>query len=388
MKIAFNKKVLIFFLAFLGLLFFAGMTRAQESNEQKLQRLSQEIAQYEKEVSRLQSQANTLNNQIAQYDAQIRLTTLKITQVEEKISILGGRIDQLEVSLTSLTDAFSSRAVETYKMARLGDAFLLLISAPDLNGAVSRFHYLQKIQEADRDLLIRLQEAQTSYVIEKETQEELSRQLTEQKALLASQKSAKSELLRVTRNDEKRYQELLAQARSELEAIQAILAGKGTETQVGHVDEGARIASIIQGASCNSSGTHVHFIVSSNGVTQNPFGYLRSGISFENCSGGYCGSPDGDSFSPSGSWNWPINPSVKFNQGYGVTWSVRNTWVGSIYGFHNGIDVNGSSSEVKAVRAGTLYRGSYAGSAGCSLRYVRVDHDENDLDTFYLHVNY
>ena len=74
-------------LLFLGLLFFAGMTRAQESNEQKLQRLSQEIAQYEKEVSRLQSQANTLNNQIAQYDAQIRLTTLKITQVEEGYEI-------------------------------------------------------------------------------------------------------------------------------------------------------------------------------------------------------------------------------------------------------------------------------------------------------------
>jgi murein DD-endopeptidase MepM/ murein hydrolase activator NlpD len=62
--------------------------------------------------------------------------------------------------------------------------------------------------------------------------------------------------------------------------------------------------------------------------------------------------------------------------------------VGRIYGFHNGIDIIGPSPEIKAVRAGTLFRGSYVGSAGCSLRYVRVDHDENDLDTFYLHVNY
>ena len=381
-------KLIILALALFGAFLFGKGALAQESTEQKLQRLSQEIGQYEKEIVRLQTQANTLNNQIAQYDAQIRLTTLKITQVEEKILILGGRIDQLEVSLTALTDAFSNRAVETYKMARLGDAFLMLVAAPDLNGAVSRFHYLQKIQEADRDLLIRLQEAQTSYVIEKESQEDLQRQLTEEKAKLASQKSAKAELLRVTRNDEKKYQELLAQARSELEAIQAILAGKGTESQVGHVNEGERIASVIQGASCNSSGTHTHFIVSSNGVTQNPFSYLRSGVSYENCSGPYCGSPDGDPFNPGGSWNWPMNPSIKFNQGYGVTWAVRNTWAGSIYSFHNGLDFNGASSEVKAVRAGTLYRGSYIGGSGCSLRYVRVDHDENELDTFYLHVNY
>ena len=386
MKIGIIKLAIIIF-AFFGIFLYANVSLAQESTDQKLQRLSQEIAQYEKEVARLQTQANTLSNQISQYNAQIRLTTLKITQVEEKIVLLGGRIDQLEISLTSLTNAFTNRAVETYKMARLGDVLLLLVTASDLNGAVSRFHYLRKIQDADRELLVRLQEAQTSYVIEKESQEDLQIQLRDEKAKLDSQKAAKAELLKVTKNDEKRYQELLSQARSELEAIQAILAGKGSESQVGHVGEGERIASVIQGASCNSSGTHVHFIVSQAGVTHNPFSYLNS-VSYDNCSGPYCGSPDGDPFNPSGGWNWPINPSIKFNQGYGVTWAVRNTWLGSIYGFHNGIDVSGTSSEVKAVKAGTLFRGSYIGSGACTLRYVRVDHDENDLETFYLHINY
>ena len=45
-----------------------------------------------------------------------------------------------------------------------------------------------------------------------------------------------------------------------------------------------------------------------------------------------------------------------------------------------------SSSEVKAVKGGTLYRGSYG--VGCQLRYVRVAHDDSDLETYYLHVNY
>ena len=368
--------------------FISRVSFAQESPDQKLQRLNSEIEQYQSQVTKLKAQANTLANQIAQYDAQIKLTTLKITQVEEKIVLLGGRIDQLEVSLTALTNAFTNRAKETYVMARMGDPVLLLVSAQDLSGAVSRFHYLKRIQEADRDLLFRLQTTQSSYVEEKDDQETLKLELEAQKTNLANQKAAKDNLLKLTKNDEKRYQSLLAAARSELEAIQAIIAGKGQETQIGSVGQGQRIASIIQGASCNSSGQHLHFIVSQGGAVQNPFNYLKSGIAFNNCSGGSCGSSDGDPFNPSGSWDWPIVPTIDFSQGYGVTWAVRNTWVGSIYGFHNGIDIDSPSSEVRAVRSGVLYRGSYVGSAGCALRYVRVDHDENEFETFYLHINY
>lgn len=387
------KKVFVFLIllafgTFLlrGFSFTGGVVKAETESE-KLERLSREIQQYESEISKLKSQASTLSNQIAQYDAQIRLTTLKITQTEEKILLLGGRIDQLETSLQALTRAFTSRVVQTYKMSRLNEPYVLVMSAPDLEVAVSSFHYLQKIQESDRDLLVRLEKAQISYEEEKVDQEELQKELEDQKVVLGAQKSAKANLLEQTRNDEKRYQSLLASARSEFEAIQAIIAGKGTEEEVGKVGQGQRIASIIQGASCNSSGEHLHFIVSANGNTQNPFSHLR-GVDFENCSGSSCGSADGDPFNPSGSWDWPINPRVRFSQGYGSTWAVRNTWVGNIYSFHNGIDINSDSAEVKAVRAGTLYRGSYSGSSGCRLRYVRVDHDEGDLDTFYLHVNY
>src|SRR3972149_10947310 len=167
------------------------VSHAQESPDQKLQRLNSEIEQYQSQVTKLKAQANTLANQIAQYDAQIKLTTLKITQVEEKIALLGGRIDQLEFSLTALTNAFTVRAKETYVMARMGDPVLLLVSAQDLSDAVSRFHYLKRIQEADRDLLFRLQKAQTTYVEEKDDQETLKQELEAQKVNLANQKAAK-----------------------------------------------------------------------------------------------------------------------------------------------------------------------------------------------------
>ncbi len=240
-----------------------------------------------------------------------------------------------------------------------------------------------------------MQNAKISYQTQKETkiikQKEvalLKDRLVIQQKDLGSQQASKKELLTITANDEKKYQSLISQARAELEAIDAIIRGSGKETQIGDVNSGDSIAKIIQGASCNSSGAHLHFIVSKSGSVQNPFNYLKS-IDHENCSGSSCGSGNGDPFNPSGSWDWPISAKVIFSQGYGSTWGVRNTWVGNIYSFHNGIDINTQTSDsVRAVQSGTLYRGAYTGSNGCALKYVRVDHKDSDLETFYLHINY
>jgi len=381
-----KKSFLIVLLLFLPFLFL-GYPVSAESDSAKLERLAREIEEYTQKIKELQVKASTLSNQIAQFDAQIRLTELKISQTEEQILLLGGRIDQIEVSLSDLEEAFNTRAVESYKISRINNAAYLLFSTEDVNKTLAKTYYLQKIQEADNNLLEKLKNAKEVYKEQKGDLEELQEVLGVQKEELDSQKTAKNNLLSLTRNDEKKYQSLLSQARAEFEAIQAIIAGKGDESEIGHVNAGERIASIIQGPSCNSSGSHLHFIVARGGNTENPFNYLKP-IDHQNCSGpGEC-SP-GDPFNPSGSWDWPINAPVKFSQGYGSTWAVQNTWVGRIYQFHNGIDINNEgNSEVKAVRSGTLYRGSYTGANGCRLRYVRVKHDENDIETYYLHINY
>src|SRR3990167_5715088 len=194
------KKVLIFVILLFAFSFGVSAKTVEE--------LQSEIQQYEAELTKLSSQARTLSNQIAQFDAQIKLTTLKINQTEEKILLLGGRIDQLEESLQSLNNAFGERAVETYKMSRFENNFFYILTAPGVDDVVSRYHYLQKIQEADRNLLTRLQNAQDTYIGEKEDQEELETELEKQKQNLVGQKAAKNRLLETTRNDEKRYQQL------------------------------------------------------------------------------------------------------------------------------------------------------------------------------------
>lgn len=206
------------------LLIKPGGVFAQCSSESECNDL---IKKYSDQITQLQGQASTLKNQIAQFDTQIKLTTLKITQTEDKIALLGQRIDQLEVSLDSLTTAFSSRAVETYKLSRFENNLFFILSAVDVTDAASRFHYLQKIQEEDRSLLLKLQEAQTLYKDEKKSQEELQKELEKQQADLNSQKAAKNNLLKATQNNEAKYQSLLAQAKAQLSAFKSFVSRQG-----------------------------------------------------------------------------------------------------------------------------------------------------------------
>lgn len=361
---------------------------SSQDNGDKARELAEKIAQYEKQIKDLQAKSTSLTNQIAQFDAQIKLTELKITQTEDQISLLSGRIDLLSDSVDDLSKAFNSRVVETYKLYRVSDTPWTFLLSGKVSDAMASYNYLKRIQAADQSLLGRLTKANDMYKSQKGDLTALQKVLGAQKADLDGQKNGKAQLLLVTKNDEKKYQSLLSSARAEYEAIQAIIAGKGDETEVGHVGQGDKIASIIQGASCNSSAAHLHFIVARNASTENPFSHLKSGIASQNCSGpGEC-SP-GDPFNPSGSWDWPIAATIRFSQGYGRTWAVANTWVGKIYQQHNGIDINSTSSpDVRSVKAGKLFRGSYTGSGSCRLRYVRVDHDDSDYDTYYLHINY
>lgn len=341
----------------------------------------------------LASALSYLNTQIKLTQAKIATTTTQLDKLNVEIADLSTRIESIDYSLTDLTKLFISRVRESYMRRNTYDAEFIAQSS-GLSGILRGIEYTKKIRDHDRTILISLEKSRLDASAQKETKElkqkeiaTLKLKLDSEKKALNSQIASKNNLLAETKNSEAKYQSLLSQALAELEAINDIIAGKGSETEVGTVAAGQRIASIIQGESCNSSAAHLHFIVSQNGTTHNPFSYL-SGIDHDNCSGSSCESGDGDAFNPSGSWPWPTSPRIKFTQGYGNTWAVRNTWVGRIYSFHNGIDFNSSASEVRAVATGTLYRGSYSGHNRCNLRYVRVDHLDSDLDTFYLHITY
>jgi murein DD-endopeptidase MepM/ murein hydrolase activator NlpD len=217
----------------------------------------------------------------------------------------------------------------------------------------------------------------------KQTEVEKKRKtLEQQRTGLTKQRSEQQFLLQETKNNEAEYRRELEKTMAELGAIQSIIAGQGAESKAGEVNQGDRIASVIVGSSTCSTGSHLHFEVVKDGMHRDPAGYLK-GISPQ-----WNNSPDG-AFGFGGDWEWPLDNPAKINQGYGMTYYAR---VKRSYGGepHTGIDMISKDSgnyAVKAVKSGTLYRGSIKCGGG-QLRYVKVDHKDDGFTTYYLHVNY
>ena len=347
-----------------------------------------------KKVISYKTELVKINTSIAITTARIFATIKEIENLEKEIASLISKIGRLDISLDQLSEILAKRIAETYKKGKI-DFLSLFLSSKNFSDFVSSYKYLKVTQLHDRSLMVQMETARTNFADQKTLKEEKQKELDAAKKkneslklILAQQKKEKESLLKEGEKRIKDIQQLINQAIAEQVAIKGILAGQGKESKVGDVSDGQRIASLIQGSSCNSSGTHLHFMVIQDNNAQNPFNYLKSGIDYKNCSGSSCDGSDGDPFNPSGSWNWPINPQITLNQGYGKTWAVDHTWVGRVYQFHDGIDIIGSSSEVKAVKSGELFRGVYSGSSGCILQYVSVHHTEGNFNTYYLHVNY
>ena len=357
-------------------------TNAQLKTQQQIDEFDNQcVKPLRPQINSLSQQILYLTNQVYLTSVQIQQTEQKIISTEKEIDVLGTRIEGLDQSLDYISKLLLNKIVQGYKQREVS-LFSMLFDSENADDLLAKIKYVKTTRDNNQRLLIQVQETKSNFEEQKTLREEKKQeldnlivQLGNQKADLDNQKIAQQRLLTETQNNEQIYQGLLSKARAELVAIQGIIAGAGTETQLREVKKGDVIASMISGASCNSSGTHLHFIIQEGSSVQNPFNYLKD-VDHSDYTGG-------DPWNPSGSWDWPISPRIEFNQGYGETWAVRNTWVGNIYRFHNGIDVFGSSYNVYSVADGTLYRGSY--NVGCTLSYTKLVHKDSNINTLYLH---
>ncbi|MFA5894778.1 MAG: hypothetical protein WC851_03315 [Candidatus Shapirobacteria bacterium] len=359
-----------------------------ETNEECLQ----DITEAEKKLAIARKDKSTLTNEIKLINAQISVATSKIYQTENSIKFLekeikniSGSIDVIGKKLDVLAENYINQVKTNYINSKKYTSIQIFFSM-DFNQILQIKKYITSIQEKTRNDLINYETTRTNLdtqknekIAKQEQLTNLQKDLKEQSQTLTVLKANKDVLLKSTMNDETKYQKLLQQAQSELESINAILSGKGSELKIKDVSKNEKIGTIIQGASCNSSGTHLHFIVKKGGSTQNPLSFLKSNTDITNYSG--------DSSQASGDWSWPLSAPIKFNQGYGVTSSIKNSWVGKIYNFHNGIDISSSNTDVLSTTDGELYKGSYKGSGGCALKYTKVVDKTNNVETLYLHIN-
>ncbi|MCC6711685.1 MAG: hypothetical protein IT416_05040 [Candidatus Pacebacteria bacterium] len=357
-------------------------------NKKKQACWEQKITETKSQALTLTNTINLLNGQISLQQLQVDITQAEIIKLENQVTELSERIKGLGYSLDRLGTVLIERVQAQYKQSRVSPS-LQLLGLDSLTDVVSRLRYLSIAQKQTAEVMARTETQRLEYdeqkTLKEEKQDELELKridLVNLQSSLKVQKTDQQYLLNETKNNEAKYQSELAKTLAELEAIQSIIAGKGQESKTGEVKQGDKIASIIAGASACSTGTHLHFEVTKDGTHRDPAGYLKNAeISWNN-------SPDG-SFGFGGSWEWPVNNAALITQGYGMTYYAR---VKRFYGGgpHTGIDMvsktNGDYT-VRAVRDGTLYRGSIACGGG-NLRYVKVVHKDEPEATYYLHINY
>ncbi len=355
-----------------------------------LEKKKQEIAELEAKIKSLQEERNTLSSAIRFLDSKILLTqkeieksALEIQLLETQIEDLTQRIKGLEINLHELSRELIQRVQDQYKRSST-DSVSFVFAATGLTNFFKEQKYLVQVRAHTQELLLNTEAKKQQYDEEKKNKEQkqaeveaLRNKLQAQQQDLERQKRDKNKLLTETQNNEQVYQNRLALALAEFNAIQSIVAGRGSESPSGPVKTGDTIASVISGRSVCSTGTHLHFEVVKNGAHVNPAGYLKpeSIVWYD------------DSFGFSGDWEWPLENPAVISQGYGMTSFARQGFYGGRP--HTGIDMLSKSYgnlKVRAVRDGELFRGSVKCGSG-NLRYVRVKHTD-ELSSYYLHVNY
>ena len=386
-----------FLLTFVLFFIFQANTRAVdpaecEKDDIPSDKVSECIDYLSNKVSELGSQKNTLASQIAQFDGQIKLTQVKIAdaeatiaKLEKEIAALGLKIGYVNESVGKLEKLLKERIVATYQQSYVSNLELLLTSQ-DFSDLILRIQYLKQVQENDKRILLSLQQTKANYGTQKDERETKQaaieankKKLEALEAELDQQKAAKQILLKITQNDEVRYQQLLTLALAEKKAISAAFSEAISRLNSGegsNVSEGQAIAVLgNSGAPACSSGPHLHFMVTKDGTAQNPADYLKD------VSPGWDNPDSKPSFS--GSWNWPIS-SPTVTQIFGKSYYVTHFgWYGG--GIHDGIDMVGGST-ISAPRSGKYIVGStYCG--GSVLKYAAVKHnDDSGIITLYLHI--
>lgn len=359
-----------------------------ECNQEKQSCWEQKIREAQNSQVTLKNTINIINGQIILQTLQIEQTTSEVGRLQKEVEELSQRINGLSLSLDRLSAILIERIQASYKQKRT-TSLVALFTQSSFNNFVQELKYLKQAQSQTAHAMQQAENQRLHYdeqkTLKEKKQVELEAKeakLKQQQTKLNQQKAEQQFLLTETKNNEARYQNELAKALAEIEAIQSIIAGRGDEAKVRDVNEGDAIAKIIVGVSACSTGTHLHFEIAKNGTHVNPAGLLKSvDISWDNA-------PDGP-FSFGGDWNWPVNNPARITQGYGMTYYAR---VKRFYGGapHSGIDfVSKTSSDttVKTVKKGTLYRGSIPCGGGL-LRYVKVEHKDSDYSSYYLHINY
>ncbi|MBI2337941.1 peptidoglycan DD-metalloendopeptidase family protein [Candidatus Daviesbacteria bacterium] len=359
------------------------LVRQLQDKQAEIQKLEGQLADTRKQEKTLKSQLNLIDGQTKITELKIEETNLKIEKLKREITELLTRIDRIGVTLDTLSEILLQRIVKTYKYSNAISTIDLLFSSHGFAELLERLKYIQVTQAYDKKKLYELQATKLAYNDQKQDKqtrqqeaEKLNKDLENYKKQLDQQKKDKEELLKITKNDEARFQTLIAQLRADTDSIRRALAGTGVKK--GPVKKGDVIA-VVGNSGC-STGAHLHFEVMTGARVEN-----NTVIGREN-------KVDPKPFIDSGQFEKPLASYDGSECGSSCKIGQISTKFGEIYflGEHKGLDIaEYAGTPIRAAADGVAYE--FSDSSACYLtktvgKGVVLDHDNSDIVTLYWHI--
>ena len=234
-----NKKSLFFISLFLFSIFYfltssssADVQQEISERERQIQELERQKEEYEREILEKQGAAKTLQNEIFIFDTRIKQLQLEIRTLDLAIQKTGLEIDE---TVKSIDEALSK--IEKIKRS-LGEflrlvyqsdqenLFEILLKNRDLSDFFGNLESIRDSQEKAQFTIKELKQLKTEL---EQRQDQLGQRRTEQVGLrniqeiqkreVDSRKKEKDNILKVTKGEEKKFQQLAKQTDQDIEKI-------------------------------------------------------------------------------------------------------------------------------------------------------------------------
>lgn len=195
----------------------------------------------EQRLYQLASQHKTLSATLEYLNTQISLTQIQISRTQAELKILekdlknlGDRIADLNTSLDDLSQILVRHVRGTYSQSRLNDPVYLFFTSKGFTEFINRYQYLKAVQNNDKKIMKAMEVSRQNYNIQKTLKEQKQQEVEkldllqkQQQTKLTNQQTEKQHLLELTKNDEKKYQELLQEAAKQTQAFRRFVTSQG-----------------------------------------------------------------------------------------------------------------------------------------------------------------
>lgn len=312
-----------------------------DEKESEIKALEEEAAQYRRNLNQTMLQSKTLSGEVSRLDAAIKQINYRLSIVRHQLDATVLKIRTLNNKISASELSINQRRAQISEIIRTlndFDQLGLLPMALNSRGVIEFFDAVASLTQLEKGLYNELltikafkEDLEVNRQQEKNLEIEqraLNEELTTQNIIEQSKRKDRANLLAQTRNQESRYQQLLAENRKRQEEIAREIEGLESELR--------------------------RLILKANIPPRTP-----------------------------GLFSWPVDNGY-VTQEYGET--TKTGFINDFYKFHNGIDFGASGGigvPIKAVADGVVTAVGDTSPYAYG-KWVAIDHG-NGLTTLYAH---